>query len=315
MGINKIMESTSIKELLSAIADFCLDASVRDDDTECIELKEAVLASDTDILSILASYLCVCEDGDEIIDALSEFADNCKSFVKCKDEDAVRATKEEFETVLNECEEKCDVKSCIEHRHELKIAEVIEKNRFIQHHVRMKNDAANVFLPYLHNIEDKTKYISDIIARVLFFVINKHIKKDDIREVMNHIIPECRDTRRGTMDLFISYFYDVVKYKERKPGIYTEFDSHMNQVIVMEFYKRIIQIYKQTVYETEFVQDNKSEYSCIKRRWGEAMKCEKCKFLDNCYEKEAHDMEERFAEDMAKSGGYPSVDAFWDSMI
>ena len=45
------------------------------------------------------------------------------------------------------------------------------------------------------------------------------------------------------------------------------------------------------------------------------MKCEKCKFLDDCYGKEAHDMEERFAEDMAEFGGYPSVDAFWDSMI
>ena len=43
--------------------------------------------------------------------------------------------------------------------------------------------------------------------------------------------------------LFKKYFYDVVLYKERKPGIYTKFDEHMKRVIVLEFYKKIIQLY------------------------------------------------------------------------
>ena len=32
-------------------------------------------------------------------------------------------------------------------------------------------------------------------------------------------------------------------YKERKPGIYTKFDEHMKRVIVLEYYKKIIQLY------------------------------------------------------------------------
>ena len=35
----------------------------------------------------------------------------------------------------------------------------------------------------------------------------------------------------------------VILYKERKPGIYTEFDDHMRRVIVLEFYRRIIASY------------------------------------------------------------------------
>lgn len=43
--------------------------------------------------------------------------------------------------------------------------------------------------------------------------------------------------------LFKKNFYDVILYKERKPGIYTRFDEHMKRVIVLEFYKKIIQKY------------------------------------------------------------------------
>lgn len=315
MSINKIMEANSIGELLSAIDDFCLDTTVCDNDSECLGLKEEVLASGKDILSILASYLCVCEDGDEVINALYEFSANCKSFVECKDESAEKITKEEFEAVLEECEEKSEVRTCIEYVNELKIAEVNATNRFPQHLVRIKSETVNVFLPCINREEDKTKYISNIIGRALFFVVNKYVKKEDIRYMMNKLIPECRDSDRGTMDLFIDYFCDVVKYKERKPGIYTEFDSHMKQVIVLQFYKNIVESYKRAVYETDFVRENVSEWDCKKRLPYEKRKCEKCKYVDDCFGESSSNFEERFIEDMALSSGYPSVDAFWDSMI
>ena len=92
MSINKIMEANSIGELLSAIDDFCLDTTVCDNDSECLGLKEEVLASGKDVLSILASYLCVCEDGDEVINALYEFFKRTKSKVIVPSEDNIFTT-------------------------------------------------------------------------------------------------------------------------------------------------------------------------------------------------------------------------------
>ncbi len=47
----------------------------------------------------------------------------------------------------------------------------------------------------------------------------------------------------GAKGHFEKCFKSVVNYKERKPGIYPEFDEHMQQVLDIEFYKRIIQRY------------------------------------------------------------------------
>ena len=57
---------------------------------------------------------------------------------------------------------------------------------------------------------------------------------------MCRYIPEARQTEKTTRQLFKEYFYAVVLYTDRKPGIYLEFDDHMRRVIVMEFFKRII---------------------------------------------------------------------------
>jgi len=46
--------------------------------------------------------------------------------------------------------------------------------------------------------------------------------------------------------MFVDYFYDVLKYKDRKPGIYTHFDKHMERVMILEFYRRIIKEYFKT---------------------------------------------------------------------
>ncbi len=315
MTINKILSAESIKDVLCAIDEFCQEQLARENDETCLRLKEEILESDKDILCILGSYLCVCEDGEEIIDALYEFSGNCKGFIEADEETTTQITKEEFEAVLDECEEKCEIKDCVEFVHKLNVAEVNAVNRYAQHLVRMKPDTINVFLPCVHNIIDKTRCISDILGRVLFFVVNKHVNKNEIRNIMDQMIPECKDSKRGTMDLFIEYFYEVVKYKDRKPGIYTKFDSHMKQVIVVEFYKRLIKIYKQAVYEADFVSENVYEWSCKKRLPDGKRKCEKCKFVDSCFSESSSSFEEKFIEDMALSSGYPSAEVFWDSML
>lgn len=80
MSIDRIIESKTLFDLLNALNDFCTDSFMRDDDSECMELKEIVGNTNNEYLVLLSSYLCVCEDGDEVIKALYKFIANCEGF-------------------------------------------------------------------------------------------------------------------------------------------------------------------------------------------------------------------------------------------
>ena len=215
MTINNILNSRTLQELLDATEEFCKKAIIRDNDDICIELREKLASSeDNEYLIILSSYMSAAEDGDEIIEALYEFAANCKGFVEVDEEITQQVTKEEFETVLAECEDKCALKTCIEDSHVLNVAEIPMYNQYREFGLRFKNDAINLLLPKIE--------------------INKNTKE---------YIPDARREELRTKQLFVKYFYQVILYQERKPGIYTKFDDHMRRVIILEFYKRIITAY------------------------------------------------------------------------
>ena len=75
--IEKIVNAIGLSELLNEIDTFCEESYMREDDSECMELKEQIEnKTDSDIHMILAAYLSVCEDGDEVIQSLYEFAIN-----------------------------------------------------------------------------------------------------------------------------------------------------------------------------------------------------------------------------------------------
>ena len=97
MNINSILNSDSISELLDDIDNFCRNAVAESDNDICMSLKEEVSASDKDILGILGAYFCVCEDGDEIIEALHEFSGYCSGFAVCDSEMTKQITKAEFD--------------------------------------------------------------------------------------------------------------------------------------------------------------------------------------------------------------------------
>lgn len=240
MNINSILNSDSISELLDAIDNFCRNAVTENDNDICMSLKEEVSASDKDILGILGAYLCACEDGDEVIEALYEFSGNCSGFAVCDNEETKQITKTEFKGVLDECADKCMLLTCIEEEHKLKTAEIEAYNSFENFGVRFKNENICVLLPRIDISADVKKYISDTIGEILYGVIEKRIKPETIRAEMNRYIPGARNDSRNTKELFKKYLYDVVVHKDRKPGIYLEFDDHMRQLFSIEFYKRLI---------------------------------------------------------------------------
>ena len=215
MSIERIIESKTLFELLDALNDFCIDSFSRDDDSECMELKEAISNENNEYLVLLSSYLCVCEDGDEVIEALYEFISNCEGFAEADKEMTQQVTKEEFETILDECEDKCGMKKCIELEHILNIAEVDAVNRYDELNFRIRNNYVNLFLPRIDINTDKRQFISEQLGLML-------------------------SSDKTSRQLFKEYFYNVVQYQERKPGIYTEFDEHMKQVIILEFFRNII---------------------------------------------------------------------------
>lgn len=243
MNINNILKADNISELLDVIDNFCRNAVTASDNDICMSLKEEVSASDKDILGILGAYLCACEDGDEVIEALYEFSGNCSGFAVCDNEMTKQITKDEFEGILDDCEDKCTLMTCIEEEHELKVAEIEAYNPFANFGVRFKNENICVLLPRVDINTDSTKYISDTIGDILYRVIEKRIKPEIIRTEMNRYIPGARDDNSTTKELFKKYLYDVVVHKNRKPGIYPEFDEHMRQLFSIEFYKRLIMQY------------------------------------------------------------------------
>lgn len=247
MAINKIINAKSLSELLCAADEFCKNAIMRDNDDECMKLKEKLQdATYNDYLIILSSYMVVAEDGDEVIEALYEFVSNCRMFTEADEEETLQISKEEFETVLDECESKCEVLSCIEAENTVNITEIPMLSCSVELCVKEKNDVINILLPKCNTQEDKEKYIANIIGTTLYRVISKKFDADYIKNEINRYIPTSRIVETSAKEMFVDYFYDVLEYKDRKPGIYTHFDKHMERVMILEFYRRIIKEYFKT---------------------------------------------------------------------
>ena len=247
MTISNILNARSLSELLDAAEEFCKNAILRDNDDECMKLK-AMLEETTgnDYLTILSSYMVVAEDGDEVVESIYEFVSNCRMFAEADEEETEQISKEEFEAVLDECESKCEVLSCIEAEGTLNIAEFPMISGCVELCVKEKNDVINVFLPRVNIQDDKEKYIADIIGTTLYRAISKKFDADYIKHEINRYIPTSRIVESSAKEMFVDYFYDVLKYKDRKPGIYTRFDKHMERVLIIEFYRRIIKEYFKT---------------------------------------------------------------------
>ena len=315
-SISKIMESRSIAELACAVEEFHDKNLIRTDDIECLELQQAVSESDKDIFCMLYSYIWACEEGYESVEALREFYINCYAFDEAEEETTTQITKEEFEAVLQECEEKCDAQSCIARKHTIKIVEINGICDSTYNIVKFRAGYVNIFLPRIDKSEDKMKCISNIIGDALLEVIKKKIKIQTIKKLMNKIIPETRKSKKETEVLFVDYFYEVIKYKERKPGIYTKFDAHMKRVIILEFYKQIIKCYIRYIAEDFTDIDGEPEIECLKGLNFENRICEGCAHYCDCYDEEdIVELERSFSKSLAKMAGYENEDAFWDSMI
>ena len=83
MAIRNILNAKTLLELLDAAEEFCKNAIMRDDDNDCMELKDKLeQVTDNDYLTILSSYMSVAEDGDEVIEAIYEFVANCRTDFK-----------------------------------------------------------------------------------------------------------------------------------------------------------------------------------------------------------------------------------------
>lgn len=242
MDIRNILNAKALSELLDAAEEFCQNAIMRDNDDECMELKaELELATENDYLTILSSYMAVAEDGDEVIEAICEFVANCRTFAEPDMDIYEQVSKEEFEAVLDHCEEVCGVKTCIETEYKINTAEIpllCSNKTFVK---TEKNNAFNIFLPRIGIFEDKQWFVSKMIADMLFDVINKKLGDDYILKEINRYIPLSRRYNCSARELFSLYFIRVITYVERKPDVYDKFDSHMQSVIAVAYYNRMIQ--------------------------------------------------------------------------
>ena len=217
---------------------------MRDDDSECFQLKDVLeKAADNDLSVLLSAYLCACEDGDEIVEAIQEFMDNCRGFIEADEEVTQQVNKAEFEAVLDDCEDKCAVRTCIEKEHKLNAAEINMYAKNDETCMKIKGNTINLFLARIDlNIEPK-QYIADQLGTILYDTLKTKLAPEYIRQELNRYIPETRGAEESVRQLFGKYFYDVVLYKERKPGIYPHFDRHMRQLFSVEFFKRMITLY------------------------------------------------------------------------
>ena len=235
----KILEAQTMSELLDAIDEFCKNLYLQDDvEEQCSKLKDEVAGcSDNDNIILLSAYLSSAEGADEVAEALYEFASICGSYSEANEKMSQQITTAEFEAILDECEDKCMLETCIESGYEIKAAEIPAYSECREHDVRFKGNNICVLLPMIDINTDTKKYISDMVGGILY---ETKIKPEEIRHEMNRYIPATRNSEESTKKLFKQYFYDVVIHKDRKPGIYLEFDDHMHQLFSIEFFKRLI---------------------------------------------------------------------------
>jgi len=240
MYIEKILNATSLSEMISEIEEFCKASYSFEDDEICLQLKNEVAEKDTDMHSLLSAYLCVCEDKDEVVEALYDFVSNCSGFEETADDDTVQVTKEEFEEVLNDCEEKCMLKSCIEKEHTIITSEADMTNRYREFAMRIRNNYVCDILPKIDKTVEPKKYIAEELGSILYDVLKGKFEKNYVRHELERYIPAVRADGSDTRTLFKKHFYDVVLYQERKLGIYTEIDDHIQRVFSLEYFKRIV---------------------------------------------------------------------------
>ena len=240
--IEKIVNATGLSELLNEIDTFCEESYMREDDSECMELKGQIEnKTASDIHMILAAYLSVCEDGDEVIESLYEFASNCKGFVEADEDTTHQVTKDEFETVLSECEDKCGIQSYMkEDNYVLKAAEVPLAQQYREFTMKFKGNEILLYLPRIDINMDTKQYIAEELGGMIYEMAAMKLKPDVILRELNRYIPETRNSSESAKQLFRKYFYSVVQYKERAPGIYPKFDKYMKQVLDMEFFRRML---------------------------------------------------------------------------
>lgn len=238
----KILEAQTMSELLGAIDEFCKNLYLQDDaEEQCSKLKNEIAdCSDNDNIVLLSAYLSSAEGADEVAEALYEFASICGSYSEANEEMTQQISKAEFEAILGECEDKCMLETCIENEYEIKAAEIPAYIECREHDVRFKGNSICVLLPRTDINTDTKKYISDMFGGILYKIVETKIKPEEIRYEMNRYIPATRNSEESTKRLFKKYFYDVVIHKDRKPGIYLEFDDRMRQLFSIEFFKRLI---------------------------------------------------------------------------
>lgn len=244
MSLQKIIESDTLFELLETLEDFCVKSLMRSDDKEVMELKDGIEKSENDYLKILSSYLCTCEDGDDVIDSIYEFVANCKGFAEADKENTQQVTKDEFEKILDECEDKCGIKSCIESEHTINVAEVDAVNNYEEFNLRMRETYINLFLPRIDKSVNKREYISGQLGLMLYDVLRTKIPEDKIRHEICRYVPEKAGSPKSARFLFKELFYNVVQYKKNKPRVYTELNLHLKRVIILEFFRDMIVRYK-----------------------------------------------------------------------
>ena len=100
-----------------------------------------------------------------------------------------------------------------------------------------------MLLPKIEINKNTKEYIAEELGLILYKVLTTKFDEDFIQHELYRYIPDARREELRTKQLFVKYFYQVILYQERKPGIYTKFDDHMRRVIILEFYKRIITAY------------------------------------------------------------------------
>lgn len=102
-----------------------------------------------------------------------------------------QVTKEEFEEVLNECEDKYAIMSCIEENHTINVAEVAMYNRYRELGLRIKNNAINLFLPKIDINTDTKKFIGEELE------IDDHMRRIFVLEFFKRIIREYIEKKKG----------------------------------------------------------------------------------------------------------------------
>jgi len=233
--IEGIVNAKSLERIRRAVEQYRYVVSCQKDDEDVfadILMEELEKKTDSPIHYMLHTFLDGVFSNNEISNCLFEFFFFCDHFKRAKKNETNQITVREFFEILDELEEKRQIRSVLEKEHQLVVFETNMASWFNSVKIVCLKGKMFIPLPKIENAMDKKQYICRLIGICLFELCNaKRSYKQMIMFLYGHV-PQLKSITETRENLFQEKLYEAVMCSaERNKEIESDFKLYMHDFI------------------------------------------------------------------------------------